>query len=399
VAQFSYMGTKRQLASVIEQQTRQLQPGPFMDLFSGISAAGMAVGKNRNIWCNDVQNFSCTLTRAVYTSTSAYRPKRNTTNYITDKFYSHRKKLLTSFGNLHAYEEKSLASTIERKIEIQSEIVLSTRGHQDALRSQGFNCLFTTTHAGTYFGFLQSVEIDSIRYAIDLALNEQEIDKESHRWMVLALCQAVASVSNSTGHFAQYLTAKPSNVSRVVSKRRRSVWNEWLLYLKELKPFGQPSWRSKNKIFQSEANTLLSALAAGIERPGIIYADPPYTEDQYSRFYHVLENVVLYDYPTVTGKGEYRQDRFSSDFSLAGNVVGAFERMIKNASKLGSALMISYPNNGLMKNSTETILSLLRQSFPIVNDPIVIPHTHSTMGASKGLQKHSVNELIFLAKH
>ena len=73
--------------------------------------------------------------------------------------------------------------------------------------------------------------------------------------------------------------------------------------------------------------------------------------------------------------------------------------MVESAATLGSALMISYPSNGLMKNSTETILSLLRRSFAIVADPLVVPHLHSTMGASKGLQKHSVSELIFLAKH
>lgn len=399
MAQFSYMGTKRQLAGVIAQQTRQLRPGPFMDLFSGISAAGMAVGTTRPIWCNDVQHFSCTLTRALYTSTSAYTLKRSVEEYITTAFTTHRAKLLEAFECLDQYEASALSGAVERQIAVQYEIVAKTRGKQNYLRADGIDCLFTTTHAGTYFGFLQSVEIDSVRHAIDLALRERAIDAETHRWMIVALCQAVASASNSTGHFAQYLTAKPANVGRVVSKRRRSVWNEWLRYAKDLRPLGEPSWRAENRVFQSDANDLLNALAEGTERPAIVYADPPYTDDQYSRFYHVLENVVLYDYPIVSGKGEYRQNRFTSEFSLAGSVTGAFERMVASASRIGSALMISYPSNGLMKNSTETILSLLRQSFGTVSDPIVIPHLHSTMGASKGSHKHSVSELIFFATH
>ena len=40
-------------------------------------------------------------------------------------------------------------------------------------------------------------------------------------------------------------------------------------------------------------------LAKGIrgmkQRPAIIYADPPYTDDQYSRFYHLYETALLYD--------------------------------------------------------------------------------------------------------
>lgn len=399
MAQFSYMGTKRQLASTIAQLARQLQPGPFMDLFSGISAAGIAVGTERPIWCNDVQHFSCALTKALYTSASTYHPTQKITSLVTKAFEAHRARLLGAFSQFHEYESSALSGTVDRQVAIQSEIVSATRGHQAALRGAGLDCLFTTTHAGTYFGFLQSVEIDSIRHAVDQVLGEREINSDVHRWMIVALCQAVASASNSTGHFAQYLTAKPSNIGRVVSKRRRSVWSEWLRYSAELRPLGPRSWRSKNKVFQADANELLDTLGVSAERPGVVYADPPYTDDQYSRFYHVLENVVLYDYPTVTGKGEYRQNRFTSDFSLAGNVTGAFERMVASAAKLGSALMISYPSNGLMKDSTETIMSLLHNSFAVVDEPIVVQHVHSTMGASKGPQKHSVNELIFLARH
>lgn len=370
-----------------------------MDLFSGISAVGMAVGTKRAIWCNDVQHFSCTLTKALYTSTSAFRPGWRAHQLILSEYAQHRAMLLEEFPGLQSSEASALSGSVDRQIAIQLEVSAATRGRQDSVRAKGLDCLFTTTHAGTYFGFLQCVEIDSIRHAVDTALDTSKIDAEAHRWMIIALCQAVASASNSTGHFAQYLTAKSTNVGRVVAKRRRSVWEEWLRYAQEVKPIGRPLWRAKNRVFQSDANELLDTLAAGVERPAIVYADPPYTDDQYSRFYHVLENVILYDYPTVSGKGEYRSNRFTSDFSLAGGVNRAFERMIAGAAKLGSALMISYPSNGLMKDSTETIMGLLRQSFGMVADPLVVPHVHSTMGASKGLQKHAVQELIFLARH
>ena len=32
----------------------------------------------------------------------------------------------------------------------------------------------------------------------------------------------------------------------------------------------------------------------------IVYADPPYTRDHYSRFYHVLETISLFDSPIVS---------------------------------------------------------------------------------------------------
>jgi site-specific DNA-adenine methylase len=47
VAQFSYMGTKRRLAAQIADIAKPLPTGPFLDLFSGVSAVGMAVSPDR----------------------------------------------------------------------------------------------------------------------------------------------------------------------------------------------------------------------------------------------------------------------------------------------------------------------------------------------------------------
>jgi adenine-specific DNA-methyltransferase len=399
MAQFSYMGTKRRLAGFIADKVNALPPGPFLDLFSGVSAAGMAVSANRQVWCNDIQHFSCALTKALYTSNGPSRLAGNARKKFNASFTNHRLKLLSEFGSLADLEQNSMNDLNGDGLLIFDSIIRETRNKQKELRNLHLSCLFTTTHSGTYFGFLQSVEIDSIRHASDISLSEGEIDSETHLWILIALCRTVSSISNSTGHFAQYLTPKPSNISRVMAKRKRSVWQEWKKYFLEIKPIKNKTWRKKNRIFQSDANILLQDLQFDKNKPTIIYADPPYTEDQYSRFYHVLESVILYDYPIVTGKGEYRIGRFTSDFSLAGRVSFAFEKLIRGASKLDCALMISYPSKGLMLNSTEKIMSLLSECFAHVQEPLAIPLNHSTMGASKGSQTQAVDELIFLARH
>jgi len=47
------------------------------------------------------------------------------------------------------------------------------------------------------------------------------------------------------------------------------------------------------------------------------YLDPPYTADQYSRFYHLLETLARGDRPGIDSvKARYRSDRFRSAFSL-----------------------------------------------------------------------------------
>lgn len=215
--------------------------------------------------------------------------------------------------------------------------------------------------------------------------------------MVLALCQTLSTVSNSTGHFAQYLSPSDTNIQRVVRKRRLNCWSIWLTALRGSHPLGNVAWRRGNRVFKSDATTLLKKLARNVRKPAVIYADPPYTSDQYSRYYHVLENAVLYDYPNVFGKGQYRPDRFTSGFSLKAGVDTSFKELVSAAAKLPSVFILSYPTNGLLKDSTKRVLELLKEQFVHVDQPVVIPHLHSTMGGSKGTQKQAVDENIFIA--
>ncbi|WP_239508159.1 DNA adenine methylase, partial [Proteus mirabilis] len=50
----------------------------------------------------------------------------------------------------------------------------------------------------------------------------------------------------------------------------------------------------------------------------MVYADPPYTSVQYSRYYHVLNVLTDYDYPVCEGPGRcpVKGYRFSSRFEF-----------------------------------------------------------------------------------
>lgn len=392
------MGTKRLLAAQIAAAAEGLQHGPFMDLFSGISAAGAAVAAKRNVWCNDAQAFSTLLTKALYTSASELNSE-GLRKAIRGDYEDNHLSLTAAVREELRIEDACLAAP-DRAAQIArlSEVSASARVKATPLRGAGKFSLLLTTHSGTYFGIRQCIEMDSIRAGADRALSKGAISSEQHRWAILALCRAASATSNSTGHFAQALTPKPDNISRVISKRRRSPLAEWSCAIDEMNPVGTPAWRKGNKVFQKDAISLAKELSSNRVHPGILYADPPYTDDQYSRYYHLLENIVLYDYPDTYGKGEYRPDRFVSKFSLANGVRQAFDELIEAASRTNSAFMLSYPSNGLLKNSPEFIGEKLRKNFETVHDPLAIAHEHSTMGASKGAQKHQVTEYIYVAE-
>ena len=88
------------------------------------------------------------------------------------------------------------------------------------------------------------------------------------------------------------------------------------------------------------------------DKINVIYADPPYTREHYSRYYHVLETIVLRDRPTISktkingieqfSRGIYREERFQSDFCIRSKAPKVFDTMFDVAASHGKSLLLSY---------------------------------------------------------
>ncbi len=151
----------------------------------------------------------------------------------------------------------------------------------------------------------------------------------------------MSKVASTTGHFAQYLSIKANNVARFRAQRRRSVLQEFAQALRDFEPVRDSGWRKQNKVFHGDAIALLRSLnGRNRKTPSIIYADPPYTADQYSRYYHVYETLLLYDYPKANGAGRYRPDRFTSPFSIKTKVESALEEIVSLSAKMQAKLVL-----------------------------------------------------------
>jgi adenine-specific DNA-methyltransferase len=240
--------------------------------------------------------------------------------------------------------------------------------------------------------------LDSLRYAIDYCFTRKLIRRDQAQIWLATLLQTASKVTSTPGHFAQYLQPKDVKSWKYIrSQRRRSIWEEFISSLQQLSPYGSPKWRSINRTFRQDALALPRELRNGGPRPAVIYADPPYSEDQYSRYYHVLETLVLYDYPAVSRKGRYRDDRFMTEFSRPNAVGRAFVNLAEGSSKLGANLLISYPRNGLLHKKGGNLVSVLYDHYDRV-DVIELSHRHSTLGGRHGTRSSEVDELLFFAK-
>lgn len=405
--QVSYMGTKRSIAPFVAEVVSNAPKGPLLDLFSGICAVGSAVGTNRPVWSNDVQLFASNAATALFTSRDVPLSAGDAADVIFPAYTKNKAELCNRHrGNLRS-EELSLRSRgINQLAEFYSSLPyigssnVFEQERKRLARSAGTfpYRLFTITFAGGYFGLAQCIQIDSIRYSIDIALKSCRISKEQHRWLLLALCQAICKVATTTGHFAQFMSVNQNNVRRYITQRGKSVWLEWLGSIEGQVPCGNASWRKENKVFNDNATDLLTKMRRHMSTPSVVYADPPYTKDQYSRYYHVYETLIRYDYPTAAGNGRYRPDRYISGFSLKGEVSASFVKLIEGTHTLGSQLIISYPEKGLLRDTRNTLSALLRNKYRNVDITHAIDLQHSSMGASRGYDKHPATELIFWAR-
>ena len=389
----AYMGTKRQLAAPVAAATATCRDGVFLDLFSGMCSVGSVVSTSRQVWSNDAQLFASEVARALFSSRDPPLDAMEAASLAHGAFMRNIRALEAQHGEALRREALALSKASVSTLAELFESKLTSR--TAVVKSRGSYDLFTSWFGGTYFGYRQAVEIDSIRFALDTLLDNGGLSIDVHRWLLLALCTALSRCTTTTGHFAQPLKPKRSNSPRFLSQRQRSPWREWLSAIPLMSPVGSLAWRKRNRVFRSDAVSLLQALAASKERPRVVYADPPYTKDQYSRYYHIYETALLYDYPSRHGTGQYRSDRFSSDFSLISRVDLAMSQLIRVCAEQNSDLILSYPSNGLLAHSDIRIPALISQYYGKQPRIHRLPHVHSSLGGSKGVVRSAVTEVLY----
>jgi adenine-specific DNA methylase len=265
-------------------------------------------------------------------------------------------------------------------------------------------CLATTYYSNVYFGLRQSLQIDSLRAAIE-ALDERDPWRESKRTHYLSALLHAASVSTSgTSHFAQPRhLAKDTELQAMAGRRLTDIRDSLVEYSAAIaQTVRETVFAEGNQVFNSDYRELLDE--DGVfelpEGPGLVYLDPPYTADNYSRFYHVLEVLTRYDYPELKrgrsgellrGRYPVLAHRFRSDFCSPTKVEDEFRMVLGAVSGSGAKLVISYssPTGLLLKEfsrqgSSEPLDRLRRMCGEFYESVEILkrPMMHSGQGDS-----------------
>lgn len=224
----------------------------------------------------------------------------------------------------------------------------------------------TTTFAGTYLSLEQSMLLDSARIRLQELSSAGVIETWTEAAVLTALSHAASRAVHSAGkHFAHPLQAAAPGAGNYAFIRGRALDDRSVSISDLARKAGSEIARRVVEETAHEARTVdaLSVTANDLRERDIavVYADPPYTAQQYSRFYHVLDTLIAgksAPLQTVRGstvRGLYPEDRYRSPFCSRVQAPAAFERLVSTAHAAGASLMLSYSTSGRNSGNQRTV--------------------------------------------
>lgn len=337
-----YMGSKTDVLDLIEKGINYLDKDYkyVCDLFAGSATLSAALRNKVNVISNDIQQYSAVFSRTYLSNYDwdDYPEIRE----ICDKAKTRAKRFnqfFFEFADQFSYDREF---TLDELNELENK-------QRNLINFEKWNefdnyYLFVKNYSGTYWSYDQCVWIDSYRAVID----EYKENISYYNLLLTCLIYAMAYNSQSTGHYAQYrVPDNDSSKDDILIYRRKSITDFFARKYDDLKAFLQ---EQNNFTFETMSKKDTECLD-NIPEGTLVYADPPYCFVHYSRFYHILETLVRYDYPEVKYKGRYRTDRYQSDYCIKTEVTDAFREMFRGTRNKHSDLILSYTNS-----ETNTIL-------------------------------------------
>lgn len=189
---------------------------------------------------------------------------------------------------------------------------------------------FSLNYGDKFFDNLNAKLIGHIRE--DIELKKHLLSDKEYSILLATLIYNIDKIANTVGHFDAYIK-KPIKYKP--------------LQLRLIKP----NEIDNVTIYQSNANDLVRKVSADV-----VYIDPPYNSRQYSRFYHVYENLVKWNKPQLFGVALKPEPENMSVYCTV-NAGMAFRDLIDNLD--AKYIAVSYNNTYNSKsNSSENKIKL-----------------------------------------
>lgn len=385
-----YLGSKLRMLDFIAEAVDSVDSskGIVCDLFSGSGTVSSFLSASRPVVAVDIQEYSRVLNSAIL------KPavwNLNSTDFINKCKNSKNFKILSwALEPLVLHEKVCINLALSGKPELLCEmlesgsIIGNELGYvnnvspeflktltevQNRLKEKDLhktvNALTSRYYGGLYFSYEQAIQIDAILEEVS------SLRKEYQDMARAALLSTASDLVNTIGkQFAQPLRPRKAdrtpknNLGNQVHRDRSldafDTYNKWLTRYLNI-----DASEFKCEIYKMDYSKALDVLDKNIK---VIYADPPYTRDHYSRFYHVLETLCLRDNPEISrtlikginrlSRGVYREGRHQSPFCIRSLAPQCFENMFRKAKNLNTSLILSYSSYNEEGDSHPRVMTL-----------------------------------------
>lgn len=372
-----YLGSKLRILQPIREALDSVEPtgGPVCDLFAGSGTVSFALSTTRSITAIDIQEYSRVLCSALLRPSLFGKEELLDSVLAGIRSSAHHRALIYATEPLVEHESNCLrlanGSEIEPLCDLleQGSILTHELGESkvscDSLRAaldtsihrlkklgvtDTPQALATRYFGGIYYSYSQAAQLDAILEAIAELVPASEKDS-----FQAALLSTASEVVNTVGRqFAQPIRPRTKaghpkrHLVRQIQRDRSvdafEVFAAWLSKYSQLPPAER-----RHEAIRADYREAIECLGGEVSA---VYADPPYTRDHYSRYYHVLETLCLRDNPPVStvrirgqdrlSRGVYRASRHQSPFCIINQAPEAFSALFEGVRKLDVPLVLSY---------------------------------------------------------
>lgn len=231
---------------------------------------------------------------------------------------------------------------------------------------------FSENFGGKYFSNNDAKVIGKIREEIKRI--KRSLSDREYCILLASLIYSMDKVANTVGHYDAY----------------RKISNIGDRFVYELINPQEPS--NKFLIYRMDANKLVRKIKADIA-----FIDPPYNSRQYSRFYHVLENVVQWKKPQLEGTALKPQAENMSDY-CRNSAPEVFADLIKNIDV--KYIVVTYNNTYNSKSSSSKNKITLEEIKDILSSKgqtTIYEKKHQCFNAGK-TEFNDHKEFVFITK-
>ncbi len=179
-----------------------------------------------------------------------------------------------------------------------------------------------------YFNENDAKLIGKIREDLENKISKKEINNKEYYILLSSLLFSIDKIANTCGHYDAY-----RKIDNIESKFKYE-----LILPKKLDK------KQKIEIFREDSNKLVKKVKADIA-----FIDPPYNSRQYSRFYHILENITKWEKPELYGTALKPKEENMSEYCKT-SAPKIFKDLIDNLNV--KYIVVTYNNTYNSKSSS-----------------------------------------------